>query len=293
MAVKTFKTISEQLEILKSRGLKVDDEVKAREFLLKNNYYRISGYSLTLRDHDTFFPQATFQNIIDIYQFDCSFRHILLENIEKIEVAVKSIYAYEFTKKYGALGYLTSANYTDAQEYLNIMAKANEQKAKRLSHEAFLKHFIKELKQEIPFWAYVDLLTIADISKLYMISEKDIKDSVAWSFGLTANNRAETLEKFMHGMTILRNLCAHGSRLFNRLFITKPYLNSNEKKLLRKNSDGTVDNAHLFGYILNIKRLLPANDFSDMKARILLLTEEIPFVSMRYYGFPDNWDAVI
>lgn len=60
MATKEFKTIDEQLEILRSRGLSITDDEKAKEFLLHNNYYRISGYSLTLRRNDTFSQNASF-----------------------------------------------------------------------------------------------------------------------------------------------------------------------------------------------------------------------------------------
>ena len=55
MADKEFKTIDEQIDILKSRGLSIPDEGLARQFLMRNNYYRISGFSLTLRDHDKFY----------------------------------------------------------------------------------------------------------------------------------------------------------------------------------------------------------------------------------------------
>lgn len=52
MADKDFKTIDEQIEILRSRGLTIEDEAEAKDFLLRNNYYRVSGYSLTLRKND-------------------------------------------------------------------------------------------------------------------------------------------------------------------------------------------------------------------------------------------------
>ena len=94
MSDKEFKTIDEQLNILKSRGLTIDDEEKASDFLLHNNYYRVSGYSLTLRNHDVFSKTASFQNIIDIYSFDHELRHILLKYLEIIEVQLKSVYAY-------------------------------------------------------------------------------------------------------------------------------------------------------------------------------------------------------
>lgn len=52
MTNKDFRTIDEQVELLRSRGLTIEDEAEAKEFLLRNNYYRVSGYSLTLRKND-------------------------------------------------------------------------------------------------------------------------------------------------------------------------------------------------------------------------------------------------
>ena len=112
MSEKIFKTIDEQIGILRERGLRIDDEAEAKDFLLHNNYYRISGYSLTLRKNDIFSKRASFQNIVDIYNFDHELRHIILKYIEIIEVEFKSIYAYEFTKAFGSTGYLNKDNFT-------------------------------------------------------------------------------------------------------------------------------------------------------------------------------------
>ena len=128
MEYKSFKTIDEQLDILISRGLEINDREKAKKFLLHNNYYRISGYSLTLRKHDVFFKGTQFQNIVDIYSFDHELRHILLEYIEMIEVTMKSVYAYKFTEQHGAVGYLNSDFFTDTKEYNNIIQRAEVQK---------------------------------------------------------------------------------------------------------------------------------------------------------------------
>ena len=77
MKQKPFKSIDEQIKILKSRGLKIADENFAKDFLYKNNYYRISGYTATLRKNDIFNENVTFENIVDIYNFDYQLRHIL------------------------------------------------------------------------------------------------------------------------------------------------------------------------------------------------------------------------
>ena len=293
MADKDFKTIEEQLEILRSRGLTISDESQAKDFLLRNNYYRISGYSLTLRKNNVFSQSAAFQNIVDIYHFDHEFRHIILQYLEVIEVQMKSIYAYEFTKIHGPAGYLDHSFFTNQTKHKEIIAKAEQQKKQRLPHEAYLKHFMNELHQDIPLWAYVDLFTISDISFLYSISEQPIKDAVARNLGLTMNKGASILGSYMHSMTIIRNLCAHGGRIYNRLFEQKPSLNKREKALLIKDSSGHIDNAHFYGFLLIMKRLLPADIFNEMKRSIIALTKKYPFVRMDYYGFRSDWQQKI
>ena len=285
MPTKDFKTVAEQLEILKKRGLSIPDENKASVFLLNNNYYRISGYSLTLRSHDVFYDGTTFQNIIDIYEFDYKLRHILLKYLEPIEVKFKSVYSHIFSQMYGPVGYLNKDNFTDDERYNIIIKKANDQIAKRIKSEAYLKHYINDLNQDLPLWAFVDLLTIADISILYEISKKELKSEIQKVYSISAH----ILQKFMHSMTILRNLCAHGSRIYNRIFEQRPNLSQDERLLLIKNSKGQEDNAHLFGFIIIMKRLLSAEDFESMKTEIICITNEYPFVKMKYYGFNPNW----
>lgn len=293
MADKEFKTIDEQIALLQSRGLIISDKEQALEFLLFNNYYRVSGYSLTLRNHDVFYPKATFQNIIDIYSFDHELRHVLMRFIEMIEVAFKSVYAYEFAKIHGSLGYLDESKFTDSAQYKKTMSKAIEQRDNRHPHEAYLKHFMDELKQDIPLWAFVDLFTISDISFLYSITEIPIKKAIANCFGLRMNNGYLIVEKYLKSMTIIRNLCAHGNRLYNRLFEQKPSLNKREWALLIHNEDGTVDNAHLYGFILIMRRMLTKKDFSSLKDSLIGLSLKYPFVSLRYYGFRDDWKEVL
>lgn len=292
MLRKEFKTIEEQLEILKKRGLSIPNEEKAKKFLSFNNYYRISGYSLTLRNKNQFSKQATFQNIIDIYKFDHEFRHLLLKYIEMIEVYFKSIYAHEFTKVYGGSGYLDSKLFTNNDKYQKIIKKSSKIKESWLPHELYLQHY-KKLEEDIPLWAYVELLTISDISNLYKISEENIKKEVANKFGLTMKVGHEIMEKFMKSMTIIRNLCAHNGRLFDRIFEQKPSLNKHEKQLLIQDENGRIDNAHIYGFIIIMKRLLQDDDFNSLKNEIKALTDKYLFVNMKYYGFRDDWYTVL
>lgn len=293
MAEKEFKTIDEQISLLRSRGLIIENEEDARRFLLYNNYYRVSGYSLTLRKHDVFNQHATMQNIMDIYHFDHAFRHLLLKYLDKIETRFKSVYAYHFSAMHGPTGYLDASLFTDQDIYHDTMNKAETQKFTRLPHEAYLKHFVEERMEPIPLWAYVDLFTIGNVSMLYAITDPAVKKQVAWDFGLTMKKGAVLLGEFMHSMTILRNLCAHGSRLYNRLFNQKPSIRTDDKRCLRHIADGTPDNAHLYGYIFVMKRLLAPEESTELLRELIALTEQYSFVRMKYYGFRDDWKSAL
>jgi hypothetical protein len=51
--------------------------------------------------------------------------------------------------------------------------------------------------------------------------------------------------------------------------------------------------ANVFGFILIMRRLLSAEDFQSLKAELVALTSKIPFVELKYYGFPDDWQNLI
>ena len=290
---KEFKTINEQLALLKGRGLKVEDEEKAINFLKFNNYYRISGYSLTLRNNDVFNKTASMQAIIDIYEFDHEFRVQLLSILEKVEVNVKSVFAYRFAEKYGPLGYKDSSLFSNEEQYEKIKTKLETQKESRLKDEAYLQHFIIDLQEEIPIWAYVDLFTFSDISLTYQMSPEEIKTIIANDFGINGKKATFLMGRFLHGLTIVRNLCAHESRIYNRLFRFKANLNRKDLILLRKDKDGNPDNEKVFGHLLVVRRLARKKDWDYFKEGLIDLTKRFPSVKLKNYGFPDNWKEVL
>ena len=78
--------------------------------------------------------------------------------------------------------------------------------------------------------------------------------------------------------------------VYNRLFEQKPSLKNEDKSLLRELPNGKKDYAHLFSYILVIKRLLKPEDFYCMKKDIINIKKKYSFVNMKYYGFCDDWE---
>lgn len=304
-AVKPFKTIDEQIQILKYRGIVINDcdIEKSRNFLLNNNYYRISGYSLTLRKNDIFFQNISIENLIQIYEADKRMRHIMLSITEVVETRLKSLVSYYHAATYGPLGYLDINNFNCidgnnkvkimvTKDYMNIARKANQQKSLNCDSELFLQHHRDNKNGELPFWVYVELLTISDISKFYTILDENIQKTIAIDLGFKSNNANEIIQNLLHCTSILRNICAHGGRLYNRLFIRKPWLSSKDKRLLRKDNDQIVFNK-LFSYILILKSLTQQNDFSILKDHLIEIHNNYTLINFKHYGFPDNWINIL
>ena len=73
--IKKWKSYQEQVEILKNRGMAINDESKAIKYLQNINYYRLSGYSYIFRYKDDegkhrFKENTHFTDIKELYVFD-------------------------------------------------------------------------------------------------------------------------------------------------------------------------------------------------------------------------------
>lgn len=297
MTIKPFTPIDKQIEILKERGLFIDDGQidTAQQFLLNNNYYRISGYSLTLRKNNQFFKSATLDMLMQIYEADRRMRHVILSISEIIEVRIKSTVSHFHSEKYGPLGYQDISNLncsSDNPIYLQIKANAESQKDRLKESEPFIKHHMEHKNDILPFWVYVEVLTLSDISKLYTLLDEVLQKKVANIIGFKSNNNHEILKNLLHCISILRNTCAHGGRLYNRLFVRKPWLSKQEKHLLRREKGHTVYDK-LFSYLLVLKSMTPPEEFKLAREHITLIHNQYPLVDFKHYGFPNNWQEIL
>ena len=103
MKSKIFKNLDEQVEIMRSKGLIINDEESTKEILLRENYFFINGYRhmFTAGDKDKFIPGTTFEEMYATFLFDRYIRNIMFKYILIIENNIKSIMSYQLSKKYG------------------------------------------------------------------------------------------------------------------------------------------------------------------------------------------------
>ena len=124
-------TFDQQLELLKSRGCKIEDEAFARELLSRVSYYRLSEYFLPFKTASGDYKVGTsFSKVCRLYNFDQELRSIIFDAIEEIEVFLRCRISYYFSLKYGSLGYLDKMNFSNKHD-----------------HTSFLQHVKRRTKQ--------------------------------------------------------------------------------------------------------------------------------------------------
>ena len=89
--IKKPKTIEEQIELLRLRGLIIDDENKLKKYLSHISYYHLSAYfkSFQKLPTDNFKDNVIFEDILNIYVFDKKLRLLLLDILEIVEKSFK------------------------------------------------------------------------------------------------------------------------------------------------------------------------------------------------------------
>ena len=121
MIEKQFKTLDQQVEILKSKHMIINNIDYAKEVLLRENYFFLNGYRhlFVISNSDKVFKSGTtFEELYSLFLFDRTFRNICFKNLLIIENNFKSITSYQLSKKYGykEKEYLKARNFTNQPE---------------------------------------------------------------------------------------------------------------------------------------------------------------------------------
>ena len=90
---KHYMAEADLVALLESRGLIISDEAKAVRYLENIGYYRLSAYMYPFlkvpKESHLYKDDTTFQKVLNLYRFDKKLRMLLLNEIEKIEVAIR------------------------------------------------------------------------------------------------------------------------------------------------------------------------------------------------------------
>ncbi|MDD5584701.1 MAG: Abi family protein [Candidatus Omnitrophica bacterium] len=281
-------SFEEQAGLLIKRGLVVD-----RVFLidrLRNvNYYRLSGYLYPYRQpDDNFKPGTTFEKAWRHYTFDRRLRLIVMDAIERVEVSIRTQLICILAHESGAFGYTKQEILPnlEADDHSRWVDEINKEVNR--SHEQFVEHFRKKYGDNhalLPLWMTGEIMSFGCILTMYRGMTVAFKKEIAAYYGIPD----EVLSSWLQTINVIRNICAHHSRLWNRELGVKPYI-PRKNKYPQWHEPVLIPQNRIFGVLTILRYLLRIiAPQSQWEARLLTLLDEYPEISRWSMGFPDGW----
>lgn len=302
---KPAHTIDQQLELLRQRGLVITDEGRARHYLANISYYRLSAYTrpfyVPREQTHRFLPGTTFDQVLALYIFDRELRILLLDAIERIEVALRAQMTNTLAEHHGAHGYTDPGIFDDRYNHVWLMDKLKNEAESR-DVETFVEHYRKKYgaaPKQPPVWMTMELLTFKEVSRLFgALRHKQDTQRISQHFCWPDT----VLRSWFRTLSDLRNLCAHHARIWNREFGSFPLIPRKPPKGWAQIPLGVF--VHQYDPLAQIE---PQRRFymqlvvietlmrvvcpeSEWSLRLLQLLDQHPHVSRRHMGFPDGWE---
>lgn len=218
---KSAATIDQQLDLLKSRGLTVNDEYKAREILLDVGYYRLGFYlfpfeksypELRNRTHG-YIKGASFEDAVNLYYFDFDLRLLLMRYLNRIEIAFRTMLIYNLSNKYNSNPvWFVSPGVVNRPYAYEFEHKVYTSDFKR--NPIIHRHHQNNPNDRFaPAWKTLEFMTFGAVMKLYeQLKDREDKIFIAHKFGI---RQVVTFESYMHTIRQVRNACAHGLLLYD------------------------------------------------------------------------------
>lgn len=292
MDPKPHKSYEEQLALLEERGMKFQDRSAALKLVKHAGYYTLSGYWYPFRVKqgdgtrgDEFRPGTKFEDIRAFWDFDNRLRAVTLAALQPIETYLRALLAHEL----GAVDplvhekpeLLSIDKGIDYNRWLSILKREI-----RKSREEYIRHHRETRNGIIPIWVATGVLDWGGLSHLYSISPYKVREKISTEFLLSTAQ----LKSWLRSLNIVRNVCAHHSRFFNRHYSVTPKLPASNPTFeeLRSDTDATFLMLTLVQHLGQAtlgfnRRLVPAVLQTFPKGRGL---------DLGAMGAPTNWEKL-
>jgi abortive infection bacteriophage resistance protein len=307
---KPHLTFADQLRLLKSRGMVIDDEAEAERLLSVIGYYRLSGYWYVYRRRlasghrdDLFVEGTTFGQVVRLYDADRRLKLQLLDALERIEIALRVMIGFTLGRR-GAYAHLdqinldgrfTGRNGAQPSTYDRWLHKVLGAQAR--SSEDFVLHFQNKYDGRLPVWVVTEILDFGSMSYLFQGLKSADRNEIAGRLGIfdqSGGGNGTALANWLRVLNYVRNVCAHHSRLWNRNLVDQVaprHLRSIPD--LRQLTGHQVSHFRVYSTLCIIAFLLSRiGHGADWTTRLRkLLSAEIPACGrgLHELGFPAGW----
>jgi abortive infection bacteriophage resistance protein len=273
--------INEQIEILKSRGITIEDEAKACENLLDIGYFRLGFYCFPFekthpmknnRTHQ-YVDGTQFDDIVKLYYFDVDLRNILTRYINRIEINFRTYLIYTISNKYiDSPIWFVDRTVVSNSFIDNFDKKIYNNTFKQIQViKCHHQHHIND--RYAPAWKTIEFMTFSSILILFQsLRDGTLKSDIVRYYGFKS---VSSFESYMETICKIRNACAHSNVLLD---IALP-------KAISKGPAGRIEAAdkhNLAGAITVVKYMLSRvsnNRAVDLENQLneLLKTNKVPY----------------
>lgn len=290
-------TSDQHIALLESRGLTVPDYDRAKRYLLTIGYYRLSAYFLPFQEEKNKFKAGTtFSDILDLYIFDRKLRLHVMDALERIEVAIRSVLSDTLCVRFDPHWYMNEEIFKPSFREPSQGGKSQYKifKGKIISHTGknnhgnrnpSCKHYYEVYTEpELPpSWMVAEVLPMGTWSLVYEnIETSKIRQKISKFFSFNTNDFAG----WLHALTLIRNKCAHHDRFWNSTFPPKA---KNVAKYTHRNIplDTPYTNLALIQAIL-----ISFTNQPTWSQKLRVLMKECPLDIHHHMKFPVDWDDI-
>lgn len=315
--------VPEQIALLKARGLHIQDEQRATCFLQAVSFFRLSPYMRPWQipgdPAHHFRPGTGLRQITQLYDFDRRLRLLVMDAIERAEVAIRATVSNHMGPLHGAHWYMRQDLFKDAYDHprlLDAIARTQQKaqqdyqreaiRIERLTHaddtrkdalkqrrrqESYARHYALTYDNPplMPGWAMLEELTLGELSHLFSGLAKD-SDRKAIARGLRVP--APLLASWLHTLTVVRNICAHHARLWNRelgIRPERPRQSDFPWPMYLHEAAPLTRIAVVLAILHHLMQQTSPN--TRWHQRLIELFDAFPEIPRRALGLPDNWQT--
>ena len=266
--------------------MEIADIARAERYLSHLNYYRFAAYCLPFEQTHfphKFMPGTSFETVLEHYIFDRELRLLVMDAIERVEVSLRTSWAYHLSHAYGPHGHLNPDIFKSRWSHENNVFRLKE--SVNRSSEVFIRHFRQYDEQLPPLWAICEIMTLGQLSQWYgNLRHSRDRNAIAHVYGLDEVN----LTSFLHHLSTVRNHCAHHARLWNREF-TIAWKLPKKKPARLAPVFNREDGKRLYNTLVMLAYLMDTINPNSWKERLMALFTKHPVVSQLPMGFPEDW----
>jgi len=277
--------ISDQIILLRSRGLTIPDSSRTERYLKTIGYYRLSAYYIPFQKHkDIFDSGTTFDHILDLYIADRKLRILVMDALERIEISARTSISNVMSEQLGPHWYLDARHFSprfNHETFIRNVETCTGYNRTSRRNTACSHYFETYASPSLPpSWMVIEVLPLGTWSKLYeAIREAGLRKKIAKPFDIYFKH----LSSWLHALTLIRNNVAHHGRFWNHSF---PPRAKNPSRYTHTGINPTSPYFSLALVQTMLKRIAPGSSWSRRLADLL---STWPLDIHRHMRVPQNW----